>query len=165
MEKQLQELCANHHAEYQGFREISGFHKILVSAENLHALLSELYQNDNLCCDFLQCLNAEHLPSQQPLIRMNYFLDSFRSRCKVHVLCSQPIPEDHALPEFPSVGGLWHTAFWHEREAAELFGIAFTGHPDLRKLLLPADWKGFPLRKDYQPEEKYHGLKIKYERE
>ncbi len=53
-------------------------------------------------------------------------------------------------PEVPSVSGVWPTAAWHEREAFDLAGVSFTGHPDLRRILLEDGWVGHPLRKDYQ---------------
>jgi NADH-quinone oxidoreductase subunit C len=62
----------------------------------------------------------------------------------------------------PSVACVWHTANWHEREAYDMFGMVFTGHPDLRRILCPEDWTGFPLRKDYQVQETYHGIKVPY---
>jgi len=65
------------------------------------------------------------------------------------------------LPEIPSVSAVWQTAAWHEREAFDLMGIYFTDHPDLRRILLPDDWEGYPLRKDYQDAETYHGISIK----
>jgi len=65
------------------------------------------------------------------------------------------------LPEIPSVAAVWRTAEWHEREAFDLMGIFFTGHPDLRRILLPDDWQGYPLRKDYEDAETYHGIAIK----
>jgi NADH-quinone oxidoreductase subunit C len=49
----------------------------------------------------------------------------------------------------PSVIGTWPTADWHEREAWDLFGISFDGHPNLRRILMDDDWEGHPLRKDY----------------
>jgi NADH-quinone oxidoreductase subunit C len=65
------------------------------------------------------------------------------------------------LPEAPSVIRLWSTAIWHEREVYDLCGVRFTGHPDLERILLPRDWQGHPLRKDYQPPTEYHGIRVK----
>lgn len=56
---------------------------------------------------------------------------------------------EEILPEAPSVHDIYLTANWHERECYDLFGILFTGHPDLRRILLPDRWDGHPLRKDY----------------
>ena len=57
---------------------------------------------------------------------------------------------DRTKPEIESVARIWRTAEFHEREVFELFGVNFLNHPDLRKLILPDDWEGYPLRKDYE---------------
>jgi NADH-quinone oxidoreductase subunit C len=74
-----------------------------------------------------------------------YHLYSHRRRHKFTLRLK--VPRDAA--EVPSVGEIWATARWHEREAWDLLGIRFTGHPDLRRILLEDHWQGHPLRKDY----------------
>ena len=64
-------------------------------------------------------------------------------------------------PQIKSVAPLYGTADWHEREAYDLYGIIFQGHPDLKRILMEEDWEGFPLRKDYVPAEFYRGMRIK----
>jgi NADH-quinone oxidoreductase subunit C len=65
-------------------------------------------------------------------------------------------------PHVQSVESVWKTADWQEREAYDMIGVVFDGHPDLRRILMPDDWEGFPLRKDYQVPEFYNGMKVPY---
>jgi NADH-quinone oxidoreductase subunit C len=65
------------------------------------------------------------------------------------------------LPEVPSVAGVWRTADWHEREAFDLVGVRFLGHPDPRRILLADDWVGHPLRKDYEFPLEYNGIRCR----
>ncbi len=62
--------------------------------------------------------------------------------------------------EVPTVEGVWPAANWHERETYDLLGIVYTGHSDLRRILLPEDWVGFPLRKDYKFPREYRGIPL-----
>ncbi len=88
---------------------------------------------------------ADRGPEEEPRFEVNYHLFSTThySRLRLKVLLS----EDE--PKVPTVTTLWKTADWHERETYDLFGILFDGHPDLRRILLPSDFDGHALRKDY----------------
>ncbi len=88
------------------------------------------------------------------VIEVVYHLFSYRHRHGIVL----KVEADRAKPVVPSVEGVWKTANWMERECYDLFGVVFTGHPDLRRILLPDDWEGFPLRKDYEEHGGYHGI-------
>lgn len=77
-----------------------------------------------------------------------YRLQSRTMSCGMFLKCA--VPRDK--PETCSLVPLWPAALWQEREVFDLFGIVFQGHPDLRRILLPEDWVGHPLRKDYSDE-------------
>jgi NADH-quinone oxidoreductase subunit C len=66
-------------------------------------------------------------------------------------------------PRLATVATVWRTAIWQEREIFDLLGVVFAGHPDLRRILLPEDWVGHPLRKDYVEPTEYHGISTKRE--
>jgi NADH-quinone oxidoreductase subunit C len=68
---------------------------------------------------------------------------------------------DRTDPVVATLCPVWPTANWHEREAYDLYGIRYEGHPDLRRILLPEDWPGYPMRKDYDFPEHYQGIPLK----
>lgn len=88
---------------------------------------------------------ADRGPEEDPRFEVNYHLFStvHHNRLRLKVLVS----EDEA--NVPTVVTVWKTANWHERETFDLFGVIFEGHPDLRRILLPSDFDGHALRKDY----------------
>ena len=112
--------------------------------------------------DFLSCISAVDDGVAAGTFTVVYHLASIPHR---HQLTLKVIVENDRrldnLPSVPSVHAVWRTADWHEREAFDLMGIYFEGHPDLRRILLPDDWEGYPLRKDYEEAELYHGIAIK----
>jgi NADH-quinone oxidoreductase subunit C len=108
--------------------------------------------------DNLACLSAVDYPKETPpRMEVVYHLFSYRHRhafvLKVHV------PREQA--RVPTVEGTWAVANWHEREAYDLHGILFEGHSDMRRILLPDDWEGHPLRKDWRDPDYYNGMHVK----
>jgi len=96
--------------------------------------------------DMLADLNgADRGPEEDPRFEVNYHLFSTKhfNRLRLKILLS----EDE--PNVPTVVTVWKTANWHERETFDMFGVIFDGHPDLRRILLPSDFDGHALRKDY----------------
>lgn len=100
-----------------------------------------------------------------PHLELLYHLSSFSNpgrRFTVKLVLprwNNDIPGE--LPRVPSVASVWRTADWHEREVYDLVGVRFTGHPDLRRILLADDWIGHPLRKDYEYPLEYHGIRCR----
>ena len=106
--------------------------------------------------DFMMCLSG--VDYGKGTLGVVYHLASMTHRHKITIKVEAP--KDNAV--VPSVDSIWQAANWHEREAFDLYGITFTGHPDLRRILLPEDWEGHPLRKDYKVPEFYQGMKVPY---
>ena len=106
--------------------------------------------------DFLMCLSG--VDSGKGILGVVYHLYSMTKRHKITIKAD--VPRDQAT--VPSVSSIWPTADWHEREAFDMLGIAFAGHPDHRRILLPEDYPGHPLRKDFKVPEFYQGMKVPY---
>ncbi|NTU58835.1 MAG: NADH-quinone oxidoreductase subunit C [Chlorobiaceae bacterium] len=119
-----------------------------------------LFMRDNprLKFNYMACLSGvDYLAEGKLGIVCNFeSIGNFTHRIAVKVKCQRD------GGSIPSVSCVWHTANWHEREAYDMYGMVFDGHPDLRRILCPEDWTGFPLRKDYQVQETYHGIKVPY---
>lgn len=114
--------------------------------------------------DFLSNITAvDYFPENRFAVVYNLASLPFQRQLTLRVELTMENRDKNNLPEVPSVSNVWRTADWHEREAFDLMGIFFSGHPDLRRILLPDDWQGFPLRKDYEDPESYHGIPIKGE--
>ncbi len=87
-----------------------------------------------------------------------YHLSSVYLKHKITIRVSAP----RENPQVESVAFVWRTSDWHEREAYDMIGIIFLNHGSLERILMPYDWEGYPLRKDYQNPEFYQGMKVPY---
>jgi NADH-quinone oxidoreductase subunit C len=118
---------------------------IYAPGDELPAVAAALRDHPDLGFGLLVDLTAVDLHPREPRFELVYLLVSLphrrRLRCKVRL--------GGADPRIGTVSTVWPAANWLEREVWDLYGIVFDGHPDLRRLLMPEDWEGFPLRKDY----------------
>lgn len=135
---------------------------VVVSADVLVNVCQFLRDDERLFFDLLACITAIDNGPQVNTMEVIYNFTSipFEHDLMLHVTVARNQP-GMPLPAVPTISHIWRTADWHEREAYDLVGICFTNHPDLRRILMPADWDGHPLRKDYQEPERYHGIKTK----
>ncbi|HVX09771.1 MAG TPA: NADH-quinone oxidoreductase subunit C [Pirellulales bacterium] len=145
---------------------------IEVSPDGLVGLCRYLRDEPDLRFNFLNCISGvdyfEADPKKaaktgwQPHTEVVYHLWSVPHRVSLVLKVILPRWKDDVpgeIPEVPTVSGVWSTADWHEREVYDLSGVYFVGHPNLRRILCPEDWVGYPLRKDYEMPLEYHGIR------
>ncbi len=134
-----------------------------VPVEQLVNVCSYLYEDERLFFDYLACLTGIDNGPEKGTMEVVYHLTSipYEYNIALKVVITRQA-NDGQFPVVPTVSHIWKTANWHEREVFDLLGIQFDGHPDLRRILLPNDWQGHPLLKDYQEQEFYHGIKVTY---
>jgi NADH-quinone oxidoreductase subunit C len=129
---------------------------INVSPDKVDEICLYLRDNNELNFDSLSCLSG--VDNNNGTLTTVYHLFSYD---KKHKLCLKAtVNRDN--PDTKSVAHIWETANWHERESYDVIGINYVGHPNLVRILLPYDWEGHPLRKDYQVPEFYQGMKVPY---
>lgn len=131
---------------------------VIIPKENLVAVGEALHKNPSCYFDMLTCVTGVDNGPEAGTMEVIYHVYSipFHQSLALKVMVSRE------NPEVETISSLWKSANWLEREVYDMFGIVFKNHPDLRRILMPADWKGFPLRKDYNHEEYYRGVKIDY---
>lgn len=116
---------------------------VTVKKEDIVAISTFL--KEELGYNFLCDLCGVDYLGEAPRFMVVYNLYNIATKDRLRV----KIPVEESDPRVDSVIGVWGTANWHERECWDLMGISFNNHPDLRRILMPADWEGHPLRKDY----------------
>ncbi len=125
----------------------------IVPPDRIHEVCEAAKTDPALGFDCLSNLSGVDYPKQSA-IQVVYHLFSYTHRhhfvLKVNAVRDDPVVQ--------TVSDLWGTADWLEREVFDLLGVRFSGHPDLRRILMPEDWPGHPLRKDFVEPEEYHGI-------
>lgn len=131
---------------------------IVIHADDLLNVCNNLHQNAATYFDMLSCITGIDNGLQAGTVEVAYNLYSIPFH--THLMLKVVLPREK--PEVESVSSVWKTADWLEREVFDMYGIHFIDHPDLRRILMPADWEGFPLRKDYKHQEYYRDIKVEY---
>jgi NADH-quinone oxidoreductase subunit C len=129
---------------------------IIIDADKINAVSLFLRDEESLQFDSLSCLSSVDLDKDNLAVVYHLYSFALNHKLKLKVI----VPKEN--PVVKTVSDVWATADWHEREAYDMMGLIFEGHPDLRRILCPEDWEGYPLRKDYKVQEFYQGMKVPY---
>lgn len=130
----------------------------IIPKEHLVSVCQQLHQNSVTYFDMLSNVTGVDNGPEAGTLEVLYHLYSIPFHTSIVLKVILP----RAEAEVESLVPIWKSANWLEREVYDMVGISFINHPDLRRILMPADWIGFPLRKDYQQEDTYRGIKIDY---
>jgi len=126
---------------------------LFVDAQTIIEVCRFLRDDADLKFEVLSDLTALDWPKEEK-IQVVYHLYSYTHRHQIVLKVN--LPRDN--PKIATAEGVWKVANWFEREVYDLFGVIFDGHSDLRRIMLPEDWVGHPLRKDYVEQEEYDGM-------
>jgi NADH-quinone oxidoreductase subunit C len=130
---------------------------LLIHADDLRTVAKTLWENSETYFDQLACITGiDNGPEANTMeVLYNLYSIPFNQSLALKVVL------DRKNPEVESISSNWKSANWLEREIFDMYGIHFKNHPDLRRILMPADWDGFPLRKDYKEQETYRNINLK----
>lgn len=124
-----------------------------VQPASILEICSFLHNDERLALDHLELLGGADYKDR---IEVVYVLYSMKHHHRYTIKCRLP----REAPSVHTVESLWSVANWHEREAFDMYGIVFEGHSDLRRILCPDDWEGYPLRKDYKAPTSYRDMPV-----
>ena len=130
---------------------------VLVDAQQLPVFLEAVRADAHLGFEMVVDLTAVDPDKEDENLWVIVQLMSLTHKHRLSIKCLLP----KANPVMPTSVVVHRTCQWHERECAEMYGITFEGHPDPRNILLPDDWVGWPMRKDYEYPDEYHGISCK----
>jgi NADH-quinone oxidoreductase subunit C len=141
LEKIVQALQSEFEVQFEEFRNEA---HVFVQPEQIVEVITSLHDKHEF--ELLSAMTAvDYWPQQEPRFHVIYQLTSITKNLSIQLR----VPVAATRPVVPTVTGVFASANWREREAWDMFGIHFDGHPDPRRILMPADWEGHPLRKDY----------------
>ena len=128
---------------------------IMIKDISLWFKIAQFLKNDNdLLFDYLMCITSYDLGDSKTFgLAYNFHSTKLNHYIEVRIEFSDGT-------EIKSVESLWRAADWHEREAFDMMGVKIIDHPDMKRILLPEDWEGYPLRKDYKTPEYYNGMPV-----
>jgi NADH-quinone oxidoreductase subunit C len=154
-------LKENFPEEVLSIDEFRGQVSVTIRKHKILAIAKYLHEEPELHFDYLRDLfGVDYLGKKNPRFEVVYQMYSLKHRHTLRLKAQ--VPEEGC--SIKSVVSVWKAADWNERECYDMFGIKFEGHPDHRRILLPEDWEGYPLRKDYPvegpgPENEWRGFK------
>lgn len=131
---------------------------LIIQPADLFSIASFLHENERFYFDLLSCITGIDNGAESGTMELVYHLYSIPKGFSLGLA----LELKRENPEVSSLSKVWRAANWLEREQYDLMGINFLDHPDLRRILLPNDWEGHPLRKDYELQAYYHGVKTTY---
>ena len=142
----LKKLIAEWEPTTEFNEEEAQFLNATISPDKLLPLAAKLRNDEQTFFDYMFCLTCVDYPEHMVMV---YHL---RSMQHGHEMVLKVKIDDRENPVVDTLCHIWRTAEFHEREVYDLFGVKFTDHPDLRRILLDDEWEGYPLRKDYVDE-------------
>jgi len=144
--QEIQQIVSAWSDQFEFSEEASEFLNVTVPKEQLLEVCNKLKETPELDFDYLFCLTGIDYGEELGVI---YHLESIS---KKHNIVVKVNTSDREKPVLDTVSNIWRTAEFHEMEVYDFLGITFTNHPNMKRLFLPPEWDGFPLRKDYVDE-------------
>ena len=137
--------------KYKDKLEVLENGSVLINAEDWENISKYIHDSG---FDYLMCITSYDLEVGEKLgLAYNFYSTENKEYLEIRI-------EFHNSEKIFSVANIWRTADWHEREAYDMMGILFEGHPNLKRILLSDDWEGYPLRKNFKEPYYYHGMPV-----
>jgi NADH-quinone oxidoreductase subunit C len=141
----LEKLSTHFKDSITSVKEFRGELTVVVKKEDLVRICDFLKHDEELKFELLEDLSGVDMYTPTDRFQVVYHLFSLKNRYRLRV----KVVVDESDLKVPTISSVWSTANWHEREAYDMFGIIFDGHPDLRRLYMPDEFEYYPLRKDF----------------